>query len=312
MSQPNHNSLFHTMPFLDLIVKEHKNARVVEWTIDGQTIYGIESRNLFFRQLIILPFGLYLPVITQESLRKFFEIINKEKEKYHHIVVNIPPDNAHFIPGIHPGKEFCIRSHECNILPLDKPIDELISGFSETRKKHLKRIRKLGALKIFQTRNKEYFEKYYDVYLRMLVRWGESHPGYSRDLITSLYQVNNIKLWVAEYEGEMVSGMICFYGENCVFDWLAATLINDDVKKLYPAIAVQFAVIEDAAANGFAYVNMGASENLAGVKEFKESWNTLEKNYFSIQYQHRFFRLFKRIQMTMFKAKGFLRHTKNK
>jgi lipid II:glycine glycyltransferase (peptidoglycan interpeptide bridge formation enzyme) len=108
--------------------------------------------------------------------------------------------------------------------------------------------------------------------------------------------VPGIYIWVAEYEGEMLSGMICFYHKQSVFDWLAASIINDDVKKMYPAVAVQYEVIRHACENGYSFVNMGASKDLNGVSEFKDSWGANAQKTYTFIRRGGVFAAIKRIQ----------------
>jgi len=292
MLKAENNSLFHSKIFVELISKSFKNTVIKSFIIGDALIYGIETKHYFIKQLYILPFGLYLPNFSLENYNKFLEIIKIEKKKYQHIVINNFPNNNLNIK-INAFKKI---DRTCHILNLNKPLEVLLKDFSETRQKHIKRIAKRNELKIFATNNEEYFKEYYQIYLNSLERWKESSPAYSYDLISNLYKVENLKLWVAELNGKMLSGMICFYGDNCVFDWLAATLINEDYKKLYPAVAVQYEVIKHAINNGYNFVNMGASDNLSGVKEFKESWNADTVQYQTIIYQSKLFRLLKNIQ----------------
>ena len=159
------------------------------------------------------------------------------------------------------------------------PIEAIFEGFNATRKKHIKRYQKSAALNVFRTKDPRYFSAYFQLYEASAKRWGTS-TTYSKELLTDLYKVPGIYMWVAEYEGEMLSGMICFYHQQSVFDWLAASIINDNVKKMYPAVAVQYEVIRHACENGYSFVNMGASKNLHGVSDFKDSWGaTAQKTY---------------------------------
>ncbi|MBI5541117.1 MAG: GNAT family N-acetyltransferase [Bacteroidia bacterium] len=298
------NTLFHTPDFISLIAKEYNNAEIIGWIVDEIKIYGIVTKYKIFSQLYILPFGLYIPELSTDSFNNFIKVIESELTNYDYIIINNSPFSKKSFSEYFDSKLFKFNNNHCYILELDKPLVDIVKSFSDTRQKHIKRIIKKNALNIFQTNEKIYFEKYIELYKDTLARWGESTPAYSFELIESLHKVDNIKLWVAEYEGKMLSGMICFYGENTVFDWLAATIINDEFKKLYPAIAVQYAVIEHAHNQGLSCVNMGACDNLDGVKDFKLSWNVKELTYQTLVYQTKTFKALKKIQHNISKLKG--------
>ncbi len=288
------SSLFHTFDFVKLLANLEAGASVWSYSVDGITVYGIETNKRGIKQLQILPFGLYMPLLQKDSLDKFLHYLVKLKSEYAHILINLPPFAEFDLSNSYLG--FKVEKHTCHILQLNKSLPEIISAFSDTRQKHIKRYKKNGSLNIFCTTEKQYFRKYYEVYQDTLKRWGENYPAYSFELITSLSEIPNVRMWVAEYQGEMISGMICFYGESSVFDWLAASIINEDLKKLYAAVAVQYSVIEDAHQKGLNFVNMGASDMLKGVHEFKDSWSAISQNYYSLQYRSLSFQILKKIQ----------------
>jgi lipid II:glycine glycyltransferase (peptidoglycan interpeptide bridge formation enzyme) len=148
---------------------------------------------------------------------------------------------------------------------------------------------------VFRTNDPVYFHTYYRLYEASAKRWGSS-TTYSKELLSDLHKVPGIHMWVAEYEGTMLSGMICFYHENSVFDWLAASIINDDVKKWYPAVAVQYEVIRHASENGYSFVNMGASKDLNGVRDFKDSWGANAQKTYTFTRRRGLFAAIKRFQ----------------
>jgi lipid II:glycine glycyltransferase (peptidoglycan interpeptide bridge formation enzyme) len=144
---------------------------------------------------------------------------------------------------------------------------------------------------VFSTTDPDYFNKYYYIYKNSLERWDSPHRGYSKDFFNDLSHVENLRLWVAEYKSEMIAGMITLYSKEGVFDWLAAALLNDHYKKLYGAVAVQYEVIKHATENNYKYVNMGASLNLDGVKNFKDTWGAEQVKYHSFVYTKTFLRV---------------------
>jgi len=177
----------------------------------------------------------------------------------------------------------------------DRSLEEVISTFNSTRKKHIKRYQKAEQLKVFQTLEPYYFDEYYKLYLDSVNRWENGNIGYSKELIANLHLVPGIRMWVAELEGKVISAMICIYHQDHVFDWLAASIINDDLKKLYAPVAVQFEVIRHAVEHGLKYVNMGASVNLLGVSDFKDSWGASEHETYTFNKTSTFFKVSKKI-----------------
>lgn len=64
---------------------------------------------------------------------------------------------------------------------------------------------------------------------------------------------------------------------------------------MYAPVAVQYEVIRNAAESGLKYVNMGASVNLAGVSDFKDSWGASEHKTYTFNKQARLFKIAKKI-----------------
>jgi len=150
-------------------------------------------------------------------------------------------------------------------------------------------------VKVFKTKEPIYFSRYFALYEDSVERWG-TKTAYEKKFLERLHEVPGIYIWVAEKEGEVLSAMICIYSDNTVFDWLAASIINQDVKKLYAAAAVQFEVIKDAAERGLKQVNMGASKDLEGVSDFKDSWGAEEHETYTFVKKSGIFALLKKIR----------------
>lgn len=292
----NNMETFDSIQFVEYVSSLEKNAELSLVKVGSTSFPVMKMRKNKFVYLLSLPFSLYTKM--NESVLASEMIDQMVQEKSDTLTVNLPPFSnlsTQEAKSIAKNNKCELIINTCHIVASDRSIEEIIEGFNSTRKKHIKRYQKAGLVKVFQTKDAHYFEEYYKLYLDSVNRWGAESTGYSKELIANLYKVPGVQMWVAEFENKVISAMICIYHEDHVFDWLAASIINDDLKKMYAPVAVQFEVIRHAAENGLKYVNMGASVNLSGVSDFKDSWGATEHETFTFTKQSSLFKVSKKI-----------------
>lgn len=295
---------FEPKNFVALVAKLENNSELFTVKIGDSTFPLLKLIKNKFKYLFSLPFGLYTYIETKDNVRQI--VSNFANQKADSLTINFPPftdlSSSEFIQ-IAEETKFKLAINTCHVVDTSRPVDEIVASFNSTRKKHIKRYQKADLLKVFITNEPFYFEQYYKLYEDSLNRWGTESGSYSKELISNLYLVPGIRMWVAENEGKVISAMICIYQKDHVFDWLAASLINDDLKKLYAPVAVQFEVIRHAAECGLKYVNMGASVNLSGVSDFKDSWGASEHETYTFYKQSTFFSISKKLVSSLNKLR---------
>jgi predicted CopG family antitoxin len=296
MNELNKIESFDSTKFVEYLSSIEKNAEVLFIEVETTNFPLMKIIKKKFVYHFSLPFGLY--TTCNESVSTS-EIINRmAQEKSDNLTINFSPFSSlsYSDAAKIAKKNKCVLSiNTCHVLDTNRSIEKIIDGFNSTRKKHIKRYQNAGLVNVFQTKEPYYFEEYYKLYLDSVIRWGEKRTGYNKALIDNLHSVPGIRMWVAEYKGKVISAMICIYHNDHVFDWLASSIINDEYKKLYAPVAVQFEVICHASKTGLKYVNMGASVNLSGVSDFKDSWGASECETFSFNKQSALFKVSKKI-----------------
>ena len=290
------NDFFQNKELIQILSDELR-GRSASYIFENREILYVVQNVKGFNIAEFLPFGLYFPSNIKVNSSLITELI--ENHSYSKIIINENPlsNNISSIKTDLLKSGFNIHPKETHVLFLNQKIETIVKNkFNDTRQKHIKRYLKNNHIRVFNTQDPAYFARYISIYNDSIKRWGDSLPGYSKTMIENLYRVPNIKLWVAEYQGEMIAGMIVFYSDEGVFDWLAAASIDDTNKKLYAAVAVQYEVIRHACENNYTYVNMGASEKLPGVMNFKNSWGAEVIKYNSYIYEKLLFRAVKAIR----------------
>lgn len=119
---------------------------------------------------------------------------------------------------------------------------------------------------------------------------------YTKHFFESLAKQNHpaIKLYLAKFQGKVISGIIVFvYGNNAMY-WQSATL--SDFRKLGANNLLLDRAIKDACAENLEYFDFGASPNLPKVKQFKSAFGPEEVTYPLYSYASRLVRLVKKIK----------------
>lgn len=121
---------------------------------------------------------------------------------------------------------------------------------------------------------------YYDLYLDSASRWGLSDKTVKPiRFFEKLFELggNNVRYYLASYEGRYIAGVIIVYGGRDCFYWSGAMI--KEFGNYCPNNLLLKQVIEDACESGYSSFNMGSSMGLPGVQKFKESFGAEKVNY---------------------------------
>lgn len=118
------------------------------------------------------------------------------------------------------------------------------------------------------------WKKFYELYEDNLARWGEKTTNrYEWALFEIMCRKKSrkIKLWLAKYQGEIISGAICLYHNRHVAYWHSATS-RKYFKKLNATHVLQYTIIKDACESGFLLYDFLPSSGISGVIDFKSGF----------------------------------------
>ena len=295
--------IFNNSTFADYLAECYPGyqSRTIQTGDSEVRIISFQKKR--FNYALSMPFGLYSPVNNHDNLSLLMGEL--KVQRFDSIVINIGPENRipdEEVTRLSALHQYKLIKRTCHVFECNSDLS-LIDRFNATRKKHIKRYLKAGKVNVFHTKDPKYFEQYFSLYQDSANRWG-SQTVYPKDFITNLCRVPGIYMWVAEFDNKIISAMICMYHEDTVFDWLAASYLNDEYKSLYAAVAVQYEVFKHAQENGYRFVNMGASEGLNGVSNYKDSWNTSIKTTYSLVNETLMFSMLKRLHNFSSKITG--------
>lgn len=120
------------------------------------------------------------------------------------------------------------------------------------------------------------WKDYYQVYQDSLLRWGDmASSSYKWEIFEEMFQREspNIKLWLADYEGKVVAGALCFYAKKHVVYWHGAAL--KQYFNLRPVNLLICEIIKDACEKGYNWFDFNPSGGHAGVSDFKKSFGAM-------------------------------------
>ena len=120
---------------------------------------------------------------------------------------------------------------------------------------------------------------YFELYQDNLTRWGETATNrYGWNLFEIMYEKKSgkIKLWLAKYDGQIISGALCFYHNRHVAYWHSATS-ERFYKKLNATQVLQYCIIKDACERGFLLYDFLPSSSIKGVIDFKSGFSPEQK-----------------------------------
>jgi CelD/BcsL family acetyltransferase involved in cellulose biosynthesis len=165
------------------------------------------------------------------------------------------------------------RKDVTHAVRLSNDPDALFKGFKKGTREDIRKAQKKGCIEVSPAQSEAEWRAYYRVYLDSLARWGHGpDEGYRWDLFEQLRRLDSpyVRLWIARYEGQVVSGELSFYSQRHSVSWHAATLkdyLRSGVGKYQ-----SFEILKDCCARGFQWLDFNPSAGLGGVQELKESF----------------------------------------
>jgi CelD/BcsL family acetyltransferase involved in cellulose biosynthesis len=151
--------------------------------------------------------------------------------------------------------------------------EQLFKGFKKGTREDIRKAQKRGCIEVTAAQSVEEWKAYYRVYVDSLARWGHTaEEGYGWDLFDQLRRLDSpyVRLWIARYEGTVVSGELSFYSQKQSVSWHAATLkdyLRSGVSKYQ-----SFEILKDCCLRGYEWLDFNPSAGLGGVRELKESF----------------------------------------
>ena len=122
------------------------------------------------------------------------------------------------------------------------------------------------------------WKSFFEVYLAFLARQDKNATNnYRWELFEIMFRKKSphIKLWLAKYRGQVISGALNFYHHHHVAGWHGATL--QEFYRLNPFHVLQYHIIREACEKGFQVYDFMPSNGRGGVIHFKNGFSPQKK-----------------------------------
>jgi CelD/BcsL family acetyltransferase involved in cellulose biosynthesis len=299
LSEDPRSTFFHTLEW-----GESLERSLIGWeryfllgTVDGHPVAGLPAMRYSkrgFYAMMSMPFGTYGgPVVGNDApesaddllAKRFFEEARSTRVAFAELV-DFPPRTGAASPEAR-GLE-----DDTQVLDLSSGIDEVLKGFKPANRNKIRKAQKAGVT-VRRGRRKDDFRWYHRVLLDCSKAWG-GRVRFDRKFFEGLsaIETGSVQLWLAEYEGSVVAGLMNFAHNDNVMNWGAVTM--RDARHLSPMNLLHSDAVKAAVEDGLRTYNFGSSAGFKGVEEFKTSFGTTRVGYRHYLMQKRWFAVAKR------------------
>jgi len=160
---------------------------------------------------------------------------------------------------------------ETHVINLEKDFTVLFKNQSSTVRKARKAEKAGVEIDIASTLNE--WREYYEVYQSSIKRWGEKAISeYRWDIFQKLFEQNssNVRLWIARYQGKIVSGAVCLYAQRNIVYWHGSSM--EEYFQLRPVNLLMYKIMWAGYEQGYSWFDFGSSGGLESVAAFKKSF----------------------------------------
>ncbi|MEI7554522.1 GNAT family N-acetyltransferase [Candidatus Chlorohelix sp.] len=160
-------------------------------------------------------------------------------------------------------------------IDLSRDYDELKRSWARGHVSAINKASRAGLVLVEATTEEEWKE-YFEIYTQSLERWETPLSRYDYRLFEMLYELHStkIKLWLVKYNGQILSGSICFYQSQTVMYWHGAFRMEFQEFRAAPFMHAE--IVRYSKNEGYRWYDFNPSGNLEGVITFKERFGTIK------------------------------------
>jgi len=210
-------------------------------------------------------------------------------------------------PGLYDSRPlqwsgYTIDSFYTYRIDLTKGIDFVWEQFDKSVRRMIKQSQEAGVT--VRTGDQEDLEFIHNSLYKRYTEQGLKPTDYNKYLL-AIYQKfypDNLKIFVAEYKGQRISGCIYLCFKNILYFWVG--LPKTDLAGLSPNDVIQWEAIKWAHANGFHYYELMDAGDDPRLRHFKSKYNPdlviwySATKYSSVMYEigEKMFQLFRKVK----------------
>lgn len=192
------------------------------------------------------------------------------------------------IRGYQPAKPICGNinffsesPYVCFSLKLDQPFDDIVSRFSRSVKRVIKKNQERMVneqVRIFRCQENKDLDKIYNIYLRNMRKFGS--PPLSMSYLKAEWDIlrkkNMFEIFTAYYKDNIIGSTSLLVFKKKIYGELMMS--NTLFDRLSPKTILLYETIKWAQHNGFYSYDLGRTRRCTGVYEYKNKWGGEETN----------------------------------
>jgi len=299
-------TVFHKLEWLKIIEK-YTSSKLLLFTgsLGNQIVAAIP---FFFYKKKIFPvfsspigsamiqnLGPIIPdynIIKQDKREYYFREFQKELDIYinHHF----NPDSIEIItsPNLLDARPYIwnkyIITPKYNYIKNIKNLDEVWNGFKKQLRKNIESAKKSGV-----TIHEGSFNDFELIIQQLSQRLDKQELNFptSKEYLIDVYQnfyPDNLRIFIAQYHGESITGIIVLTFKNRLSIWVGAT--QTGLKGVYPVDLLQWEIIKWGNKNGYEFCEiLGA--NIPTISYFKSRYNFDLDIYYHVHKTHLLLRI---------------------
>ena len=217
------------------------------------------------------PFGTYTALVCPRKLEtdELAAVAQALSRLNLHLISSPFTPNAFTVGKILPSK---VQVIDLTALDPENPMRDWDEG-----QRRRVRVAQINNAIVRTAQSESEWDRYYELYRLSLQRWGKTATvAYPKslfdDIRDSLGNNPDVKLWVAEHNGEIGAGYLTFYHNRHVVPWHGAA--DESFFQLGATQILFLTQIQDALQRGFSVFDLTGSGGLSGVEAFKSRFGT--------------------------------------
>ena len=248
------------------------DTRIIEFSDGKKVLFPLAVKKIGWLRIgISMPASTYGGWITTEKLQPehVSSLLKYIRKKYKDLILVENPYNPLF-PAVSMEKASDIGTSS---IDLSSGMESVIKNSKYYHRKNLKTAEKCGVTVQVAEDFSKWLE-YCDVYNESIARWKDrkifSGVKYDQRLFEILHQLDPSlrKLWIADLNGKVIAGILCFYWNKHAVAWNGAGLSG--YFHCRPNNLLYQHAIEHACKNNYHWFDCNPSGGLEGVSNFKQ------------------------------------------
>jgi CelD/BcsL family acetyltransferase involved in cellulose biosynthesis len=174
------------------------------------------------------------------------------------------------VPGGVPG--FRGRNEGAQIVRLDRPFEEIWSGFKPAARNKIRKARKAGV-RVRRGRGAADFRAYHSMLEELSRRWGRP-CAFDVRFFLRLSEIpgDAVQMWIAELDGEIIGADLNFVQNGWIMNW--GNVSRPAAQRHAPNNLLHAEAIERGVKDGHRVYDLGSSAGIEGVEAFKAAFGT--------------------------------------